>query len=154
MFWNCVLASMPLEFTSGQWLGTAPEVTLGHTCHEVFFANNFWPKKTTALNLAPFDSSRQDGSDYVHNDLKRSTFDLDLTWPQLKVTVKVKQVILHIVRFALTRQTRWYHFYASMTNWSRVIGENVRRPQKHLLTSLWRHKSRDQICNISPRRTR
>ena len=51
-----------------------------------------WPGESTDMQYDPFRSSR----------------DLGLTWPEVKLWPWPCKVILYIVRRALTGQTRWY----------------------------------------------
>ena len=53
---------------------------------------SYWPDESTDMQYDPFRSSR----------------DLGLTWPEVKLWPWPFKVILHMVWRALTRQTRWY----------------------------------------------
>ena len=53
---------------------------------------SYWPEESTDMQYDPFRSSR----------------DLGLTWPEVKLWPWPFKVIVYMVRRALTRQTRWY----------------------------------------------
>ena len=53
---------------------------------------SYWPDKSTDMQYDPFRSSR----------------DLGLTWPEVKLWPWPFKVIVYMVRRALSRQTRWY----------------------------------------------
>ena len=53
---------------------------------------SYWPDESTDMQYDPFRSSR----------------DLGLTWPEVKLWPWPFKVIVYMVRRALTRQTRWY----------------------------------------------
>ena len=57
-----------------------------------------WPGESTDMQYDPFRSSR----------------DLGLTWPEVKLWPWPFKVILYMVRRALTRQTRWYQIRCSI----------------------------------------
>ena len=86
------------------------EVTRGH---QLSFANNFWSKRDTYVELVSVRSSWPDESTDVQYDPFRLSRDLGLTWPEVKLWPWPFKVILYIVRRALTRQTRWYQIRCS-----------------------------------------
>ena len=53
---------------------------------------SYWPDESTDMQYDPFRSSR----------------DLGLTWPEVKLWPWPFKVIVYMVRRASTRQTRWY----------------------------------------------
>ena len=57
-----------------------------------------WPGESTDMQYDSFRSSR----------------DLRLTWPEVKLWPWPFKVILYMVRRALTRQTRWYQIHCSI----------------------------------------
>ena len=61
------------------------------------FWTSYWPDESTDMQYDPFRSSR----------------DLGMTWPEVKLWPWPFKVILYMVRRALTRQTRWYQISCS-----------------------------------------
>ena len=80
------------------------EVTRGH---QPSFANNFWSKRDRDVGLVSVRSSWPGESNDMQYDPFRSSRDLGLTWPEVKLWPWHFKVILYMVRRALTRQTRW-----------------------------------------------
>ena len=80
------------------------EVTRGH---QPSFANNFWSKRDRDVGLVAVRSSWPGESNDMQYDPFRSSRDLGLTWPEVKLWPWPFKVILYMVRRALTRQTRW-----------------------------------------------
>ena len=60
------------------------------------------------MGLVSVRSSRPGESTDMQYYSFRSSRDLDLTWPEVKLWPWPFNVILYMVRHALTRQTRWY----------------------------------------------
>ena len=87
---------LPLERSS--------EVTRGH---QPSFANNVWSKRDGDVGLVLVRSSWPGESTDMQYDPFRSSRDLGLTWPEVKLWPWPFKVILYMVRRALTRQTRW-----------------------------------------------
>ena len=81
------------------------EVTRGH---QPSFANNFWSKRDRDVGLVSVRSAWPGESTDMQYDPFRSSRDLGLTWPEVKLWPWPFKVILYMVRRALTRQTRWY----------------------------------------------
>ena len=86
------------------------EVTRGH---QPSFANNFWSNRDRDVGLVSVRSYWPGESTYVQYDPFRSSRDLSLTWPEVKLWPWPFKVILYMVRRALTRQTRWYQIRCS-----------------------------------------
>ena len=86
------------------------EVTRGH---QPSFANNFWSKRDRDLGLVSVRSSWPGESNDVQYVPFRSSRDLGLTWPEVKLWPWPLKVIVYMVRRALTRQTRWYQIRCS-----------------------------------------
>ena len=80
------------------------EVTRGH---QPSFANNFWSKRDRDVGLASVRSSWPGESNDMQYDPFRSSHDLGLTWPEVKLWPWPFKVIIYMVRRALTRQTQW-----------------------------------------------
>ena len=80
------------------------EVTRGH---RPSFANNFWSKRDRDVRMVSVRSSWPGESNDMQYDPFRSSRDLGLTWPEVKLWPWPFKVILYMVRRALTRQTRW-----------------------------------------------
>ena len=80
------------------------EVTRGH---QPSFANNFWSKRDRDVGLVSVRSSWPGKSNDMQYDPFRSSRDLGLTWPEVKLWPWPFKIILYMVRRALTRQTRW-----------------------------------------------
>ena len=87
------------------------EVTRGH---QPSFANNFWSKRDRDVGLVSVRSSWPGKSSDMQYDPFRSSRDLGLTWPEVKLWPWPFKVILYMVRRALTRQTRWYQIPCSI----------------------------------------
>ena len=87
------------------------EVTRGH---QPSFANNFWSKRDRDVGLVSVRSSWPGESSDMQYDSFRSSRDLGLTWPEVKLWPWPFKVILYMVRRALTRQTRWYQIRCSI----------------------------------------
>ena len=87
------------------------EVTRGH---QPSFANNFWSKRDRDMGLVSVRSSWPGKSNDMQYDPFRSSRDLGLTWPEVKLWPWPFKVILYMVRRALTRQTRWYQIRCSI----------------------------------------
>ena len=68
-----------------------------------------WPGKSTDMQYDSFRSSR----------------DLGLTWPEVKLWTWPFKVILYMVRRALTRQTRWYQIRCSIFKIKDLIVEKT-----------------------------
>ena len=66
-----------------------------------------WPDESTDMQYDPFRSSR----------------DLGLTWPEVKLWPWPFKIILYMVRRALTRQTRWYQIRCSIFTIKDFVGE-------------------------------
>ena len=79
------------------------EVTRGH---QPSFANNFWSKRDRDVGLVSVRSSWPGKSNDLQYDPFRSSRDLGMTWPEVKIWPWPSKVILYMVRRALTRQTR------------------------------------------------
>ena len=88
------------------------------------FANNFLSKKARIMSLSPLHFSRQARSNGIHDDLERSISNYDLRSRPGQVMTWLKQVIWHIIRSALTRQTLWYFSHVSIFIQSIVIRKN------------------------------
>ena len=86
------------------------EVTRGH---QPSFANNFWSKRDRDVILVSVRSSWPGESNDMQYDPVRSSRDLGLTLPEVKLWPWTFKVILYTVRRALTRQTRWYQICCS-----------------------------------------
>ena len=86
------------------------EVTRGH---QPSFANNFWSKRDRDVILVSVRLSWPGESNDMKYDPFRSSRDLGLTWPEVKLWPWPFKVILYMVRRALTRQTRWYQIRCS-----------------------------------------
>ena len=87
------------------------EVTRGH---QPSFANNFWSKRDRDVGLVSVCLSWPGKSTDMQYDPFRSSGDLGLTWPEVKLWPWPFEVILYMVRRALTRQTRWYQIRCSI----------------------------------------
>ena len=87
------------------------EVTRGH---QPSFANNFWSNRDRDVGLVSIRSSWPGESTDMQYDPFRSSRDLGLTWPEVKLWPWSFKVILYMVRRALTRQTRWYQIRCSI----------------------------------------
>ena len=87
------------------------EVTRGH---QPSSANNFWSKRDRDVGLVSVRSSWPAESSDMQYDPFRSSRDLGLTWPEVKLWPWPFKVILYMVRRALTRQTRWYQIRCSI----------------------------------------
>ena len=87
------------------------EVTRGH---QPSFANNFWSKRDRDVGLVSVRSSWPGESTDRQYDPFRSSLDLGLTWPEVKLWPWPLKVISYMVRRALTRQTRWYQIRCSI----------------------------------------
>ena len=87
------------------------EVTRGH---QPSFANNFWSKRDRDVGLVSVRSSWPGKSTDMQYDPFRSSRDLGLTWPEVKLWPWPFKAILYMVRRALTRQTRWYQIRCSI----------------------------------------
>ena len=87
------------------------EVTRGQ---QPSFANNFWSKRDRDVGLVSVRSSWPGESNDMQYDPFRSSRDLGLTWPEVKLWPWPFKVILYMVRRALTRQTRWYQIRCSI----------------------------------------
>ena len=87
------------------------EVTRGH---QPSFANNFWSKRDRDVGLVSVRSSWPGKSSNMQYDPFRSSRDLGLTWPEVKLWPWPFKVILYMVRRALTRQTQWYQIRCSI----------------------------------------
>ena len=87
------------------------EVTRGH---QPSFANNFWSKRDRDVGLVSVRSSWPGESSDMQYDPFRSSRDLGLTWPEVKLWPWPFKVILYMVRRALTRQTQWYQIRCSI----------------------------------------
>ena len=86
------------------------KVTRGH---QSSFANNFWSKRDRDVRLVSVRSSCPGESNDMQYDPFRSSRDLGLTWPEVKLWPWPFKVILYMIRRALTRQTRWYQIRCS-----------------------------------------
>ena len=82
--------------------------------HQPLFANNFWSKRDRDVGLVSVRSSWSGESTDMQYDPFRSSRDLGLTWPEVKLWPWPFKVILYMVRRALTRQTRWYQIGCSI----------------------------------------
>ena len=87
------------------------EVTRGH---QPSFANNFWSKRDRDVELVSVRLSWPGESSDMQYDPFRSSRDLGLTRPEVKLWPWPLKVILYMVRRALTRQTRWYQIRCSI----------------------------------------
>ena len=87
------------------------EVTRGH---QPSFANNFWSKRDRDVELVSVRLSWPGESSDMQYDPFRSSRDLGLTRPEVKLWPWPLKVILYMVRRALTRQTRWYKIRCSI----------------------------------------
>ena len=87
------------------------EVTRGH---QPSFANNFWSKTDRDVELVSIRLSWPGKSSDMQYDPFRSSRDLGLTRPEVKLWPWPLKVILYMVRRALTRQTRWYQIRRSI----------------------------------------
>ena len=87
------------------------EVTRGH---QQSFANNFWSKRDRDVGLVSVRSSWPGKSSDMQYDPFRSSRDLGLTRPEVKLWPWPLKVILYMVRRALTRQTGWYQIRCSI----------------------------------------
>ena len=67
-------------------------------------------------------------------DLFRSSRDLGLTWPEVKLWPWPFKVILYMVRRALTRQTRWYQIRCSVF---KIKDFNVEKPFWIFFLEFW-----------------
>ena len=74
------------------------EVTRGH---QLSFANNFWSKRDRDVGLVSVRSSRAGESTDMQYDPFRSSRDLGLTWPEVKLWPWPFNVILYMVRRVL-----------------------------------------------------
>ena len=81
------------------------EVTRGH---QPSFANNVWSKRGRDVGLVSVRLSRPGESNDMQYDSFRSSRDLGLTWPEVKLWTWPCKVVVYMVRRALTRQSRWY----------------------------------------------
>ena len=86
------------------------EVTRGH---QPSFVNNFWSKRDRDVRLVSVRSSWPGKSNDMQYDPFRSSRDLGLTWPEVKLWPWPFKVMLYMVRRALTRKTRWYQIRCS-----------------------------------------
>ena len=87
------------------------EVTRGH---QPSFANNFWSKRDRDVGLVSLRSSWPGESTDMQYDPFRSSRDLGLTWPVVKLWPWPFKVILYLVRRALARQTQCYQIRCSI----------------------------------------
>ena len=92
-------------------LQRSSEVTRGH---QPSFANNFWSKWDRDVGLVSVRSSWPGESSDMQYDPFRSSRELGLTWPEVKLWPWPFKVILYMVRLALTRQTQWYQIRCSI----------------------------------------
>ena len=97
------------------------EVTRGH---QPSFANNFWSKRDRDVGLVSVRSSWPGESSDMQYDPFRSSRDLGLTRPEVKLWPWPLKVILYMIRRALTRQTRWYQIRRSIFKIKDFIVEN------------------------------
>ena len=97
------------------------EVTRGH---QPSFANNFWSKRDRDVGLVSVRSSWPGESSDMQYDPFRSSRDLGLTWPEVKLWPWPFKVIVYMVRHALTRQTRLYQIRCSIFKIKDFIVEN------------------------------
>ena len=97
------------------------QVTRGH---QPSIANNFWSKRDRDVRLVSVRSSRPGESNDMQYDPFRSSRDLGLTWPEVKLWPWPFKVILYMVRRTLTRQTRWYQIRCSTFKIKDFIVEN------------------------------
>ena len=88
---------------------------------------NFWLEWDTDMGWVPKCSSRQDASTDMRIDLFRSIRDLDLGWPEVKVTKWPFGVKKYMSRSALTRERRWCQNQRSISNSEEVIDEKLSR---------------------------
>ena len=102
------------------------EVTRGH---QPSFANNFWLKGGRDMGLVSVRSSRPGESTDMQYDPFRSSRDLGLTWPKVKLWPWPFKVMLYMVRRALTRQTWWYQSRCSTFK----IRFSLRRPGAEIM---------------------
>ena len=86
------------------------EVTRGH---QPSFANNFWSKRGRDVGLVSVRSSRSGESTDMQYDPCRSSRDLGLTWPEVKLLPWPFKINLYMIRRIFTRQTRWYQYCCS-----------------------------------------
>ena len=98
------------------------EVTRGH---QPSFANNFWSERDRDVGLVSVRSSWPGKSSDMQYDPFRSSRDLGLTRPEVKLWPWPLKVILYMVRRALTRQTRWYEIRCSTFTIKDFIVENA-----------------------------
>ena len=87
------------------------EVTRGH---QPSFANNFWSKRDRDVELVSVRLSWPGESSDTQYDPFRSSRDLGLTRPEVKLWPWPLKVILYMIRRALTRKTRWYQIRCSI----------------------------------------
>ena len=81
--------------------------------HQPLFANNAWSKRDRDVILVSVRSSWPGESNNMQYNPFRSSRDLGLTWPEVKLWPWPFKVILYMVGRALTRQTRWYQIRCS-----------------------------------------
>ena len=72
------------------------------------YLRSSWPGKSTDMQYDPFRSSR----------------DLGLTWPEVKLWPWPFKVILYMVRRASTKQTRWYQIRCSTFKIKVLLSKN------------------------------
>ena len=103
------------------------EVTRGH---QPSFANNYWSKSDRDVGLVSGRSSRPGESTDIPrprscDDPFRSSRDLGRTWPEVKLWPLPFNVILYMVRRALTRQAWWHQNRCSTFKIKDFIVENL-----------------------------
>ena len=87
------------------------------------------------MGKVPKCSSHQDASSDMQHDLLRSLCDLDLGWPEVKVTNLPFKVKKHISRSGLTRGTQWCQNYSPILCSSEVIDKKT-FPLKNVVLTL------------------
>ena len=83
-----------------------------------------WSKRDRDVGLVSVRSSQPGESTDMQYDPFQSSRDLGLTWPEVKLWPWPFNVILHMFRRALTRQTRWYQNRCSTFKIKDFIVEN------------------------------
>ena len=97
------------------------EVTRGH---QPSFANNFWSKRDRDVGLVSVRSSWPYESSDMQYDPCRSSRDLGLTWPEVKLWPWPFKVILYMVRRALTSKHNGIKFVALSLKLKILLSKN------------------------------
>ena len=112
---------MPSDLTYDQWFGLQKEKALKAVFCKKKIYNNFWLSKDTTLILPASYFSPWDTSNELYFDLKRSFW----IWPQVKVMIKLENVMLHISRSVWSSWTHLWCFHCSSWSLLKVIAKKL-----------------------------